>query len=786
MAAPSDKSVLSIRFTEPVVCLRSTERESRHGGDRDPPPAVVRGLLTLKLVKHTKISSIGLELEGRASTKWTQGAGLSRLEITEQYKVHSSSAVVFKAGLESQAPQRASSVRPTAQFRDDHSEHWRQRGTPSARLGRLSGQGHLSVPFGSYSRSASLDPRHLSSPHVRRHLSSDDLQIEYNGESKLPQQGQNFSEPAPPYTPPSNWHSFLDVDSHPSSTGQSEHPRSQFAASSSRFLGSQGSPVLFTRGLTPEAPYDSSTVSMRSMHDVALSRTLSIEELPEDEDGSLDISHLHPTNVASHGLSRGDTGSSGRSPESKYRGRSRSRFSFGKAARVFEAMRERVRSQSPQTRSEERGRTLIKGKDKVRVSAHGVQDTLPHVGITEVSEDDGVNGQRGDGWVIFQKGTYTYPIFFTIPNNLSPSMKADHGFMMWRVKAEVKRHSALKSKMTAQKEVIVVCAPADNDLDEAEGIDVESQWDSQFQYRIQIPNRSFPIGGKIPIQLSIMPLTKIKVYRILVHLDEHTEYYTQTNTHAMSDPIRRATLLTVKHQSSDERHSEPILPLALRDPGAFQKSPLYRFLGPDQDESEMASSFTGPGPWTIRHQLRVPYSCATLHPSNQTKGSNIMIDHSLKIILRVERGDEGVVQAGRKKLYDIAIHTPIRILSCRCTPEWTSLPRYVAASEGESPEDQSICPCTTRHLRASSYDGEAPPLRLHRITSHHSTQSDTSSRYGTVSTHFQLDGLPSDSAMSRNNLYERLVSGLENETGESPPLYESFGALRSRERVSSA
>jgi hypothetical protein len=73
MAAPPDKNFLSIRFTEPVVCLRSTERESRHGGDTDPPPAVVRGLLTLKLAKPTKISSIELELQGSASTKWTQG-----------------------------------------------------------------------------------------------------------------------------------------------------------------------------------------------------------------------------------------------------------------------------------------------------------------------------------------------------------------------------------------------------------------------------------------------------------------------------------------------------------------------------------------------------------------------------------------------------------------------------------------------------------------------------------------------------------------------------------------
>lgn len=68
------------------------------------------------------------------------------------------------------------------------------------------------------------------------------------------------------------------------------------------------------------------------------------------------------------------------------------------------------------------------------------------------------------------------------------------------------------------------------------------------------------------------------------------------------------------------------------------------------------------GPWTIRHQLRVPDSCSILHPSNRTKGSNVMVNHTLKIILRVEK-EESTVTAGRKKLYDIVIQTPIRILS---------------------------------------------------------------------------------------------------------------------------
>ncbi|KAF9228445.1 hypothetical protein BS17DRAFT_773743 [Gyrodon lividus] len=784
MARPlaPEKNSLSIRLTEPVVWLRCTEHERRHGDDT-LPPAVVRGLLTLELAKPTKISSIELELQGKAATRWTKGAGPSRIEVTEQYKVHSASAIVFKAG-GSQAPQRASSARPTVQFYDNYNGSLGQRGPPSAHLGRP-GQGHLPLPAGSYSRSASLDPRCLSSPRVGRRLNSDNPQIARDCE---PQQMQNLTEPAPPYTPPSGQHSFINLGSYISPTRQ--NLRSQSVASSSRFEGSQSCPIPITSSLTSEVPYGSPTTSLYSIHDLALSRTSSIEEVPEDEGGYLDTSHLHPAKVAYYGLSRIATGSSGCSSELDRRGRSRSRFSFGKVAHVFDAMRERVRSQSRRTESEERGRTLMKGKGKARVSTHGVRDASSHVGVTEASEAEGANGRSGGGWVVFPQGTYTYPMIFMIPNNSLPTMKAEHGSMVWKVKAKVKRPSAFNSGMTAQREVVVVCAPADDDPEEAEGIDLERQWDSQFQYRVQIARRSFPIGGKVPIQLSIMPLAKIKVHRILVHLDEHTEYYTQAKTRVMSDAIRRATLLTVKHQSSDERHSEPILPFVAEEPGAFRNSPLYRFLGPDHDESEMASSFMGSGPWTIRHQLRMPDSCAILHPSNRTKGSNVMVDHSLKIILRVEREDGGTMPAqlaGKKKLYDIVIHTPIQILSCRCTSEWMSLPRYDAALEGESPEDQSTCPCSTRYLpklRTHSHDDDVRPVFLDRVTSHQSTHSNASSRSGTYSC--LPDGLPSDSAVSRNNLYERLVSGLESETGEAPPSYESFDALRSRECLLSA
>lgn len=336
-------------------------------------------------------------------------AGPSRIDVTEQYKVHSASTVVFKAA---PAPQvrRATSARPRVQFLDVHTWSGAQHGT------RLSGvdSGHWQTPSDPHpvSRSASLDPQSLR---VRRQLTSDDLEID---DGRNPQQDQILIDPAPPYPSQAGQHSSLGGDFHSSIAG-----RSPSVASSSRITGPQskcfisrsyqdecrpctlGSPVLSRSTLTPDIPYGSPASS-----DFALSRTSSIEEVPADENEGIDTC-LHPNNVAYYGLSRVATSSSGRSSEQDHRGRSHSRFSLGRIVHVLDTVKDRVRSRSPRDGSrsqsneqEERGRSLAKGKGKARVGTHGMVRVLPQIGVAEPSVADGVNDQSGDGWVVFPEG----------------------------------------------------------------------------------------------------------------------------------------------------------------------------------------------------------------------------------------------------------------------------------------------------------------------------------------------------------------------------------------------
>ena len=70
------KNSLSIQLTEPVIFLRGSTDSVVRGRNPEngiPQPAILRGLLTLTLLKPTKITSIEVELEGWTRTAWPEG-----------------------------------------------------------------------------------------------------------------------------------------------------------------------------------------------------------------------------------------------------------------------------------------------------------------------------------------------------------------------------------------------------------------------------------------------------------------------------------------------------------------------------------------------------------------------------------------------------------------------------------------------------------------------------------------------------------------------------------------
>ncbi|KAF6760212.1 hypothetical protein DFP72DRAFT_883531 [Ephemerocybe angulata] len=554
------------------------------------------------------------------------------------------------------------------------------------------------------------------------------------------------------------------------------------------------------------------------------------------------------------------------------RGRNRSRFSF---TAVADAFREAVRSTSPMTQrltraSKERGdsprereqstddqslrgrgRTMERSVafDEAPASSSNPQRALweptvfalpnhhrttprnmePFAGLfaggpAEVKEKK----ELGNGWKEFKRGTYTYPISFSIPSTAPASLHADFGSVTWKLYAHVHRPGAFKSKYTATREVQVIACPTEEDTEDTENIIVERHWDQQLQYLISVSGRSFHIGGVMPVSFAFMPLAKVKIHRLSMLIEERVDYYNNMRRIVRTDHLSRFPLLSIKN---DGKHPEAILPLESNDVEALRKSPLYPLINQEDDEGEVASMLMGPGPWSFHHDLKLPTSCDQMHFTNKNRRANITVSHVLKVVIRVERGDDEFLdKSGKRKLFDIVVQTPVHILSCRCNPDWVSLPRYEETFNSRTDYVIPNCPCQFRKLVARSGTstpvlGAAPkhselhlgvlhshiPAPIERMISHTSTGSPTDEaghRHRPLGHHSDLhhhdshtgeqiqavhlsetspidpaimqslrlvaERNPQNAQMLRGSLqFSRLVAGFESEFGEAPPTYDA-------------
>jgi hypothetical protein len=116
-------------------------------------------------------------------------------------------------------------------------------------------------------------------------------------------------------------------------------------------------------------------------------------------------------------------------------------------------------------------------------------------------------------------GTYTFPISFSIPSHMPPSLYCSYGSVSWRLKATVHRPGVLTAKMTATHDVTLVATPSEDDTEDTDSIVVERFWDDQMQYVLTVSGRMFSIGGTIPIDMLFLPMAKVKILRLSVNIE---------------------------------------------------------------------------------------------------------------------------------------------------------------------------------------------------------------------------------------------------------------------------
>lgn len=240
---------------------------------------------------------------------------------------------------------------------------------------------------------------------------------------------------------------------------------------------------------------------------------------------------------------------------------------------------------------------------------------------------------------------------------------------------------------------------------------IERQWDMELRYLISISGRNFSQGSdvslnsytypqltcfKIPWHVQILPLSKSKLYRLSFILEgkfpirgpskvsyrplEKIDYIVHSHRLTRSENVRRYQLLSIRHPQSLStrkevaRNAPALLPIMSREASNSSEAVLLQYADPpttdsieqtvqEQKTEALAHLLCPTGPWHLHGMLRLPLTY--LHTTHKKHGlSFVSVKHTLKVILRVERGDEPVdPKTGKRKQFDIIIETPINVLS---------------------------------------------------------------------------------------------------------------------------
>ncbi|GAA5969490.1 hypothetical protein JCM11641_008132 [Rhodosporidiobolus odoratus] len=435
------------------------------------------------------------------------------------------------------------------------------------------------------------------------------------------------------------------------------------------------------------------------------------------------------------------------------------------------------RGGSSRMRSQSRGRkTALKALREALTAGHSHSGSGD--GDTAGGDKHGLSGERdvavGDGWKEFKAGTYTFPISISVPASLPPSLSCEFGNVTYTLKATVHRAGALTTNLTASTEVTLVSTPSEEDTEENESIVVERYWETQCKYHVAISGKSFPIGGQIPISIRLNPLAKIKLYRVTAQLEQKTSYFAAVNSGrklTRHETPKRFQLVRIEHKDP----KEPLLPILSDDSNAFQDHPLKDFFVNATSSDDATPSLLDPvSPWHLDGYLQLPDCATKINFSTHHHQSNIAVAHNLKIMLRVERGDDEFLDSkGKRKLFDIIVETNLHILSCRL--QQNLLPAYSAATPTLSSTSSSSRFTRTRSTTLNTSDTCAhthPTTATSRLLGGAGIgSSGIGGVHLTPSSHRSHDAPVA--TLEQNLLFARLISGETTPAGETPPTYEA-------------
>ena len=254
---------------------------------------------------------------------------------------------------------------------------------------------------------------------------------------------------------------------------------------------------------------------------------------------------------------------------------------------------------------------------------------------------------------------------------------------------------------------MLVHAPDEEETEGIENIVVQRTWEDALSYVVAISGKTFPLGSKIPIWIKFVPLTKVRIHRLVAPLEETTNYYAKAKRVARHEVPRRWNLLKLLNTDST-----PLLPLMDDRPEALSSSALGPFVAAAQEgfpDAALSSMLDPNGPWEIVTDLELSLKTLTrINLSSNHKRSNIAVHHMLRITIRVEKEADNVgLPEGKRKLFDIVIEAPISLNHSYTNDDWIKLPNYNVAS-GEPP--LSSPSASASNARSETVDSRPPAV----------------------------------------------------------------------------
>jgi hypothetical protein len=156
-----------------------------------------------------------------------------------------------------------------------------------------------------------------------------------------------------------------------------------------------------------------------------------------------------------------------------------------------------------------------------------------------------------------------------------------YGSISWNLKATVHRPGKFVPRMETARTINVVATPSDDATEDVESVTVTKTWEDQMVYNLSIVGLAFPIGSKIPIQLTILPLAKIRILKVSVVIDgvslQHIIATSVLTVHSPSSN-RESNVLHPRQDDREAPQSDPASPLFLEVPGwePHTYTPPYR------------------------------------------------------------------------------------------------------------------------------------------------------------------------------------------------------------------